>query len=61
MIFVKELINQIVLPRTRIVANSAFSSEWRGMHAVIGREPPNVSQAFIIDYGEDEAYYARSR
>ena len=28
---------------------------------VIGREPPNVRQAFVIDYGEDEAYHARSR
>ena len=29
MIFIKELTNQILLPRTRIVADSAFSSEWR--------------------------------
>ena len=28
---------------------------------VIGREPPNVSQAFVIDYGEAEASHARSR
>ena len=33
MIFIKELTNQILLPRTRIVADSAFSSEWRCVHA----------------------------
>ena len=32
LIFKKELTNQILLPRTRKVADSAFSSEWRCVH-----------------------------
>ena len=33
MIFIKELTNQILLPGFRAVADSAFSSEWRCVHA----------------------------
>ena len=33
MIVIKELTNQILLPRTKLVADSAFSSEWRCVHA----------------------------
>ena len=29
MIFIKELTNQILVPRTRILADSEFSSGWR--------------------------------
>ena len=32
-VFIKELTNQILLPGTRLVADSAFSSEWRCVHA----------------------------
>ena len=30
---ISELTNQILLPKTRIVADSAFSGEWRCVHA----------------------------
>ena len=33
MIFIKELTDQILVPRTRILADSAFSSGWRCVHA----------------------------
>ena len=28
---------------------------------VIGREPPRVSQAFVVDCGEAKAYHATSK
>ena len=33
MIFIKEVTNQILLPGNRALADSAFSSEWRCVHA----------------------------
>ena len=46
MIFIKELTNQILLPRTRILADSAFSSGWRCVHA--------KNAPFLADSGGEE-------
>ena len=46
MIYMKELTNQILLPRPRIVADSVFLSEWRCVHAAFA--------LFLADCGREE-------
>ena len=51
MIFMKELTNQIRVPRTRILADSAFSSGWRYMHA---KDNSSAFAPFLADSGDEE-------
>ena len=50
LVFIKELTNRIRVPRTRILADSAFSSGWRCVHA-----KDNISAfAQMADSGGEE-------
>ena len=51
MIFIKELTNQIRVPRTRILADSAFSSGWRCVHA---KDDSSAFAPFLADSGGEE-------
>ena len=45
------LTNQIRVPRTRIFADSAFSSGWRCVHA---KDDSSASALFLADSGGEE-------
>ena len=51
MIFIKEFTNQIRIPRTRILADSAFSNGWRCMHA---KDNSLAFAPFLADSGGEE-------
>ena len=51
MIFIKELTNQILLPRTRVLADSAVSSGWRCIHA---KDNSSAFAPFLADSGGEE-------
>ena len=51
MIFIKELTNQIRVPRTRILADSVFSSGWR---CVPAKDNSSAFAPFLADSGDEE-------
>ena len=51
MIFIKELTNQIRVPRTRMLAVSAFSSGWRCVHA---KDNSSAFAPFLEESGGEE-------
>ena len=51
MIFIKEFTNQIRVPRTRILPDSAFSNGWRCMHA---KDNSSAFAPFLADSGGEE-------
>ena len=51
MTFIKELTNQIRVPRTRILADSAFSSGWRCMRT---KDDSLAFAPFLEDSGDEE-------
>ena len=51
MIFIRELTNQIRVPRTRILADSAFSSEW---WSVLAKDNSSAFAPFLADSGGEE-------
>ena len=51
MIFIKELTNQLQVPRIRILADSAFSSGWTCVHA---KDSSSAFAPFLADSGGEE-------